>query len=256
MTKARQAYPTDLHDNEGNVLAPDLPPAQSPGRPRQHAWREILKALFSSVRSGCAWRLLPPDFPPWKTVDTDFRRWRVDGPWAPRPTAVREALRMRAGRHPQPRAAILDSQTVTPAEGGPARGDDAGTKTARRKRPVVVDSLGLLVLVVVTAGTVHDRDGAKQLLGAVVSRLPLAPTVRWWRLQLSWAAGGDRGAVIDWVRRTLGWTLELVAKLRAPGGCQVLPKRGIVERTVAWLHRQRRWSNDDERLPQTREAVV
>jgi putative transposase len=122
MTKSRQAYPTDLQDNEWNVIAPYLPAARATGRPREHAWRELLNAIFYVVRSGCAWRMRPHDRPPWNTVYTYFRRWRLDGTWARLQCALREAVRAQRGRQAQPSAAILDSQRIKTAEGGPARG--------------------------------------------------------------------------------------------------------------------------------------
>lgn len=251
MTKPRQAYPTDLNDTEWSKIAPYFSQPAATGRPRQHGWREILNAIFYIVRSGAAWRLLPHDLPPWKTVYHYFRLWRLDGTWERVNRALREDVRQQVGKQAQASAAIVDSQSVKTVEGGAARGFDAGKKVTGRKRHVVVDTLGLVLAVVVTAANIQDRDGAQLVLRELYRRLCDS-----WRLQKIWADGGYRGQLIDWVKFVVGWSLEIVEKLGDQVGFQVLPKRWIVERTFAWLNRQRRLSKDYERLPQTSEALV
>ena len=251
MTKPRQAYPTDLNDTEWAIIKQYLPEAATTGRPRKHGWREILNGIFYILRTGGAWRMMPHDLPPWKTVYHYFRLWRTEGIWEALNSVLREAVRIQAGKDAEASAAIIDSQSAKTAEGGEERGYDAGKKVNGRKRHIVVDTLGLLLLVTVTAGNVADRDGAKLLLQLLVARIS-----GWCRLQLFWADGGYRGGLITWVARSFGWTLQIVDKLGGQQGFQVLPKRWIVERTFAWLNRQRRLGKDYERLPQTSEAFI
>jgi len=160
-----QLYPSDLADREWNHLKSMIPAAKIGGRARSIDMRLVLNGVFYVVRSGIPWRYLPREYPPWQTVYGYFRRWRIDGVWERLHERLRATVRQAEGRHRQPSAAILDSQSVkTTRRGGPDRGYDAGKKVNGRKRHILVDTIGLVLLVVVHAASQQDRDGAKLVL--------------------------------------------------------------------------------------------
>jgi len=244
----RQPYPTDLSDEQWQLLSPMLPPPFLVGRKREVDLREVMNAILYLLRSGCAWRYLPHDFPQWTTVYYYFSRWR-DMDWFVKLNAeLRSEVRKAEDRDQNPSAAIIDSQSVKTTEQGGEKGYDAGKKVNGRKRHILVDTIGLLLIVKVLAANIQDRDGAKLLFKEVKERMP--------RLFLIWADGGYRGKLIKWVATTCLWLLQVVKRNDEVKGFKVLPRRWVVERTFAWLSRNRRLSKDYERKCESSEAWI
>lgn len=241
-------YTTDLTDTEWNLIAYCFPKPAATGRPRKHAYRELLNAIFYLLRTGCQWRNLPKDLPPWQTVYDYFRQWERAGLIVAIHTHLREHIRLREGRRRQPSAGIVDSQSVKASETCGARGYDAGKKINGTKRHILVDTLGLLLMVLVLPANVQDRDGARQLLGRAFKV--------YGRLRCLWADGGYAGQLVTWVARVSRCALEIVRRSDTMHGFMVLPRRWVVERTFGWLGRSRRLSRDYERKAQVAEAFV
>jgi transposase len=231
--------PSDLTDGEWEILEPFLPPPSHVGRPRKWPMRRIVNAMLYLLRGGLPWRMLPPGFPPATTVQRYFYAWRDSGLWQTINHYLLMAIRTAEGREASPSAGVIDSQSVKTTESGGVRGYDAGKKGKGRKRHILTDTCGYLVHAVVHSADIQDRDGAPLVLAAIINRFP-------W-LRHVFADGGYTGPQLRNMLKKIGkWTLEINKRSDVAKGVEVLPRRWVVERTFAWLNRNRRLAKDFE----------
>ncbi len=232
-------YASDTTDKEWALIAPFLPPPNLLGRPRKIELRAVVDAILYMAATGCQWRQLPKDFPPYSTVQGYFYAWSREGRWASINHALVMVSREAQGREASPTAGVIDSQSVKTTESGGPRGFDAGKKINGRKRHIVVDTAGHLVGLEVHAADIQDRDGATNLLASIRFLYP-------W-LRHIFADGGYAGEKLREALAGKGeWTIEIVKRSDLAKGFVVLPRRWVVERTFAWLGRCRRLAKDFE----------
>lgn len=243
-----------MTDTQWDLIEPLLPaPGNTRGRGgRGEKWprRLILDAIFYLVRGGIAWAALPHGFPPYKTVFDWFTRWKNNGVWADLHDALRDRARIKAGRRPQPTAAVIDSASVRGADTVPnrSRGYDAGKKVNGRKRHIAVDTSGLLLAVIVTVAGLQDRDAAHRLAAAVRAKFSA--------ITLIWADGGYTGRFVTWAKSVLNLDVAVVKRSEDTTGFAVLPHRWVVERTFAWISKYRRCVRDYETRPDSHETMI
>jgi putative transposase len=245
--KTDELYDTDLTDEAWALVAPILPAARPGGRPRTTNLRAVLNAIFYLLRTGCQWRLLPHDFPAWGTVYHYFRNWEAAGVWVQLHRTIYQHVRIASGREACPSVVLMDGQSVKTTERGGTRGFDAHKRVKGRKRHILVDTLGLPIASRVESADTSDRRAGGRLLAGLA---PLFP-----RIQTVIAdAGHESGKLARELLRNEGWKLQIVK--RRERAFKITGLTWIVERSFAWLGRNRRLSKDYEYRVQTSELMI
>jgi putative transposase len=250
----RQAYPSDLMDTQWELLEPLFAKAET-GRPREVHIRDVVDAIFYVNRTGVQWRYLPHDFPRWDVVYSYFRKWGQDGTWDRVQRTLRESVRKEAGREATPSLGCVDSQSVKGTECGGEHGIDGHKKINGVKRHILVDTMGLLLAVLVTAASVTDARAAQE----VFQRTKAAGLPRLKKVLGDHVYGYE--GLPEWTKANTTFRLEISSqeitnRKKGETRFKVIKWRWVVERTFAWLGRYRRNSRDYEKLPQTSESML
>jgi putative transposase len=240
-------YSTNLTDAAWMLLAPLLPAARTGGRPRTTELRAVVNAIFYLLRTGCQWRLLPREFPAWGTVYHYFRAWKNAGVWTCLQRTIYEQTRAQVGRPACPSVVIMDGQSVKTTERGGIRGFDAHKRVKGRKRHILVDTLGLPIASRIEPACISDRVAGDRLLAGLS---PLFPNIR----TVIADAGHESRKLACRLLREAGWKLQIVK--RRQRAFKITGLTWIVERTFAWLGRNRRLSKDYEYRVETSETML
>jgi putative transposase len=243
---ADKRYASDLSDPEFDIIASLVAQKSGSGKKRTVNIREILNAIFYRVRTGCQWRMLPKDFPPWNHVWYYYHTWRDDGTLERINTIIRQEVRIKAARDPEPSVAIIDSQSVATTEMGGEKGFNPHKQIKGRKRNIFVDTLGLLLFVVVCAASVQDSDAAEYIVRETEGRFP--------RLRTILVDHGYATWLVDLVKRWFNYVIEIATHAQNQRGFVVQPQRWKVERTFGWFNWERLLSKEFERTIESSES--
>jgi putative transposase len=248
MTMTRLPYASDINDQEWECLEPKTAQKPGPGRKRTVNMREIINGLRYLTRTGCQWRMIPHDLPVWYHISYYYYKWVEDGTLEYINDCLREEIRIELDREPEPSVGIIDSQSVKTASSGEERGFDAGKQVKGRKRHIMVDMLGLLLLVIVSSAAAQDSDVGQELL--------IDAQAKTRRLTKVYADQGYKQWLVDWIAQWMRFAVEFVVKPADQCGFRVLPKRWKVEQFFAWLNNYRRLSKDYERTVSSSTGMI
>src|SRR5215210_3318355 len=244
----RLPYDSDVNDPEWECLEPLIEQPQGPGRKRTVNMREIINGMCYLTKTGCQWRMLPHDLPPWYHIAYYYYKWVHDGTLEYINDCLRTEIRIELGREPEPSVGIMDSQSVKTVSSGDERGYDTGKHVKGRKRHVMVDMLGLLIVLIVTAASAQDSETGQELM--------IDAKLKTQRLVKVYADQGYKEWLVEWIKKFQAFVLELVIKPADQEGFVVHPKRWKVERFFAWLNNYRRLSKDYEKTIESSTGMI